>query len=350
MPINIRNWHMLIALVIWAVASVLVPATTPTVSLSTSSSNQQETAEASAKPKSSFIGSSRCVSCHRPQSSAWSETQHALAFEHLPEKYRNDESCLKCHVTGLGEPGGYTLDMPEDQATSYRSVGCETCHGPGAAHEDAVKRWTLSDPADEEKLLKEIKTTIVRMPTDTTCATCHVNQSHQAHPPFDGQTTSSRPAFHSTGKTTAASVVPPPSPHSYSVKTCGSCHYVQYKHWNVGKHVDLSATLPDKYGDNQDCLKCHRQSLKPWDWYTAAEDSQSDRVGVGCESCHGSALKHVQFNKQFISGRKLEPELVEASRQTIREGQSNSKCLECHVREGHVAHPKYDGADSPASK
>ena len=314
-------------------------------------SGEQESQRTSGAVQETYIGSARCVTCHRKESAEWSNTQHALAFEHLPEKYREDASCLKCHVTAFGVPGGYDLGMEGDEAEAFLSVGCESCHGPGAAHEDAVKRWTVSEPQDEERLLKEIKTTIARTPTDSQCASCHVTQAHQQHPPYEGQPTPPTAGFHGGGRTTAANVVLPPSPHSYSVKTCGSCHYVQYKQWSGGKHFDLSARLPDQYGEDQECLKCHQKTLEPWDWYTAAPDSHENikQLGVGCESCHGPALKHVLFTKKFIGGPqlgggpKLGPELEAAARETIRAAKASvGGCVTCHVREAHLSHPEYD--------
>ncbi len=326
------------------VLSIVAAAVQPTPGDLGSAASQQESQPAvDAAAEQLYIGSDRCVTCHRTQTSVWAETPHALAYEHLPEQYRKDPSCLKCHLTGFAEPGGYVLGMPEDEAKPYLSVGCESCHGPGAAHEDLVKQWTLSDPADEERLLVEMKEAITLNPPDSVCATCHTRQGHQGHPPYDGQPLP-QPAFHSNQKTTASSVALPPSPHSYSVKTCGSCHYVQYKQWSVGSHVDLSARLSTRYESDQSCLECHRPNLRPWDWYNPPEDTQVDvsQVGVGCESCHGAAHKHVLFNKQNILGPKLTPEMEEAARQTIREGQPVARCVQCHTRDGHKAHPEFE--------
>jgi len=317
----------------------------------TPSSIAQET-----KSAQSYIGSNACFTCHRAQGSSWSETKHAKAFEHLPEKYRADSSCLTCHVTALGEAGGYALGMTADEAEPFQNVGCESCHGPGADHEAAVQRWTLAEPADEERLLKEMKAAIIKTPPDSLCASCHKTQMHQTHPPYDGQPLKHLIAPHSNNdsgqKTTAAAESLPPSPHNYSVKTCGSCHYVQYKRWRVETHADLSLGLPAKYENDESCLGCHWKPGESSDWYAATSDPKAaaNRLGVGCESCHGSALKHVLYNKQNMSGQVLTAEKVQASRELIRNEKPASACLQCHIREGHKPHPEFEKPDVTNTK
>jgi hypothetical protein len=45
-------------------------------------------------------------------------------------------SCIPCHVTGHGQPGGFV----DERATPHLvGVGCEACHGAAAEH--------LADPA-----------------------------------------------------------------------------------------------------------------------------------------------------------------------------------------------------------
>ena len=113
-----------------------------------------------------YIGSDGCFTCHREQGGSWSETKHAKAFENLPEKYRTDSSCLKCHVTAFGENGGYSAGMAAADAQPFLSVGCESCHGPGSRHAAGVQRWMLAEPADEERLMKEMKAAIRKNPED----------------------------------------------------------------------------------------------------------------------------------------------------------------------------------------
>ena len=313
----------------------------------TSAGNEQDEQPAvvpSTKIEQAYIGTDRCFTCHREQAGKWSETKHAQAFENLPAKYRDDPSCLKCHLTAFGEQNGYDLGMSAEEALPFQSVGCESCHGPGALHEEAVWRWTRSQPADEEKLLKEMKDAILKTPPDSQCAACHQNQTHGSHPPYDGQPIKSIAVHGSNWPTTSVAVNHPPTPDSYSVKTCASCHYEQYKTWRADKHGGLSEMLTPKYENDTKCLECHRNGEDTSQWHIPTTDSQAilNQVGVGCESCHGAGLKHIMFNKQHISGPRLDPELEQAARQLIRDEKPAAACVQCHVRERHGEHMDFE--------
>ena len=106
------------------------------------------------------MGTNKCYICHRRQTDAWSETKHAHAVTNVPEKYRNDPACLKCHVTAFGKEGGYASGTDKD----LLMVGCEACHGPGAQHIDAAQRFVLANPGEEAKIEKEMRSTIVKTP------------------------------------------------------------------------------------------------------------------------------------------------------------------------------------------
>jgi hypothetical protein len=296
-----------------------------------------------------YLGSDACFTCHRTQGGSWSETKHAKAFDNLPEKYRTDLSCLKCHVTAFGESGGFTAGMSAADAKPFQHVGCESCHGPGSRHAAGVQRWMQADPADEERMMKEMKAAIRKSPPDSVCAACHQAQAHKAHPPYEGQPSQSLLA---RVMNTGTRISLPPTPDSYSVKTCASCHYEQYQSWRVGHHIGLSSKIPEKYETDKSCLECHRNSQDRTEWFTATSDSQADSP-VGCESCHGSGFKHVKFNKRYISAPPLSPDLEKVARDSITGGKPPAACSNCHIQLAHKEHPKYEkpeAAEKPAEK
>ncbi len=101
------------------------------------------------KPPATYVGSESCAACHPKSFAVWSKSGHGHAFESL--NYRDskmDPSCVKCHVVGFGEPGGYLRSMADEKRLI--NVGCESCHGPGSEH---MKVRSLAPPG-EDVLLK----------------------------------------------------------------------------------------------------------------------------------------------------------------------------------------------------
>jgi tetratricopeptide (TPR) repeat protein len=100
-----------------------------------------------------YVGVKKCKSCHFKQWNSWRKTEMAKAFESLkpgvkseektklkfdPNKdYTKDATCLSCHTSGFGIPGGYIVPADGDaeaekQAKDNAGVTCEGCHGPGS--------------------------------------------------------------------------------------------------------------------------------------------------------------------------------------------------------------------------
>ncbi len=155
----------------------------------------EQAVEAQEDAKPEYVSQRGCKKCHFKQAKSWKKTVHAKAMDSLKQgvkveekkaagledkDYTTDPSCLKCHTTGYGEPGGYPAykaDWSDDEAKLAKNnagVGCESCHGPGSLygpykgdHED-YKR------PDVEKLglVWDIKA--------ETCTACHNEESPTA--------------------------------------------------------------------------------------------------------------------------------------------------------------------------
>lgn len=91
--------------------------------------------------KSPYVGSEPCQACHQAAYQTWRNSKHASAFQTLISKNKDkDEECVKCHVLGLNERGGFvSLDL----SPQFANVQCEVCHGPRKEH---VKNPTIKAP------------------------------------------------------------------------------------------------------------------------------------------------------------------------------------------------------------
>jgi hypothetical protein len=72
-----------------------------------------------------WTGSAACGACHPAQLAAWQTTAHARTRDRFAS--RPQGRCLGCHATGEA-PAGPAIAV---------EVGCEACHGAGAAYAEA---------------------------------------------------------------------------------------------------------------------------------------------------------------------------------------------------------------------
>lgn len=83
-------------------------------------------------PPNGYVGTGGCAGCHGDKYLEWYYTSHATAYNsltNLPPAER--ASCLPCHTVGHGQVSGFVDLLTTPHLTH---VGCETCHGPSAAH------------------------------------------------------------------------------------------------------------------------------------------------------------------------------------------------------------------------
>ncbi len=155
--------------------------------------------------KVAYEGSKSCKMCHIKTFKSWEDKPHGNAFETLkpdvdaevkkaagldPAKdYTTDASCLKCHTTGYGEPGGYSIPDPEDRkavraAKALENVGCESCHGPGGAYIDHHKEIMTEQ---REYTQEEMYAAGLWKVEEKVCLSCHNEESptHAQATPWD---------------------------------------------------------------------------------------------------------------------------------------------------------------------
>ncbi len=134
-----------------------------------------------------YVGSKSCKKCHLKQYKSWEATTMGQSFEKLkpgvaveaktgagldPEAdYTTDETCVGCHVTGYGKPGGF-VDI--ETTPELANVGCESCHGPGGTYlEDGY--MTLKNK--EYKKAELVAVGMVDTVGEAQCVGCHNSES-----------------------------------------------------------------------------------------------------------------------------------------------------------------------------
>jgi hypothetical protein len=80
----------------------------------------------------SYVGSQRCVECHKIAGALWARSAHAKAFAVLVQRQADaDPKCVGRHTIGFGSVSGYRREFGGEKMVN---VGCESCHGPGSIH------------------------------------------------------------------------------------------------------------------------------------------------------------------------------------------------------------------------
>jgi 2',3'-cyclic-nucleotide 2'-phosphodiesterase (5'-nucleotidase family) len=75
--------------------------------------------------------------------------------------------------------------------------------------------------------------------------------------------------------------------------TCKTCHAEPYRIWQASGHSHALETLAGVHEDRDpECVECHVVGLDKTSGFTSNRETP-DLAGVGCESCHGPALRHV---------------------------------------------------------
>lgn len=105
-----------------------------------------------------FLGANACVSCHPDRHRGWSATSHALAYTTLVKRKKQfDEDCLACHTLGFECEGGF---FDPENLGGFAHVQCESCHGPGQAHVEALGKAPMP----------------VGRPDPSACRRCHTEE------------------------------------------------------------------------------------------------------------------------------------------------------------------------------
>ena len=94
-----------------------------------------------------YASSGACSTCHSKEFAKWVFTDHANAWQSLISRNSQDNpECIQCHTTGFGEVGGLG-ELTESNIRRFKSVQCESCHGPMLSHpqNESVKPTEINE-------------------------------------------------------------------------------------------------------------------------------------------------------------------------------------------------------------
>jgi len=242
---------------------------------------------AASLPKGRWLGDGVCSACHEREFQDWLLTPHSIAWDSLAkgDKFRDPE-CVKCHVTGLGDPGGF-----KDPETTLHMVNvqCEVCHGQGGGHPQGK---TL----DVDALSK-------------VCTTCHMGKfvlnfsieealplvAHRDHPDMEKlfrYSDEQRQRIEQINKRRTEKFKSGVA--HVGADACRPCHQKEYAQWSGTPHAAAFASLL-KQGQNTDadCQRCHTTGFGLRRGFGDPLATAS-LTGVQCEVCHGPGDDHVQ--------------------------------------------------------
>lgn len=209
-----------------------------------------------------FVGSPRCAVCHKAQADEFHKNRH------------HDSSCESCHGPGLAhvealDPARLKIYAGSQADTVNRS--CQKCHG-----QDRKQMHRFESPHSRNGVgcnaCHRVHTPDIRRSSDTLCSSCHPAVRASFERPFAHKLTSG--AVH-----------------------CGDCH---------DPHGSLPATRVRAIGGQDTaCFKCHGDKRGPFPFEHAPVRVQP------CASCHEP---HGSANPRMLTRSNV-----------------SQLCLECHT-------------------
>lgn len=268
-----------------------------------------------------------------------------------PQGYAGSDVCITCH----SDVGDHLATTPHGKEAFNRraSQGCETCHGPAAAHAE--------DP-DNEALRPRFTKKSVRQQSET-CQSCHAGRNqffwHGGVHETRGLSCINCHSIHSFKSESAQLKT------ASEVETCVSCHKdVRAEMWKSSHHPIREGRIScsdchNPHGSatpkmikaasvNDQCYSCHAEKRGPFLW----EHAPVRESCLNCHTPHGS--NHIKLQKTSVpylcqqchSNTRHPGTLYDGLRVPTLEDQSlssnrlfNRACTDCHAAVHGSNHP-----------
>ncbi len=331
-----------------------------------------------------YIGAEECALCHSgsvmpDKVTEWRESGHGTKFETTFARYSgSSDYCIGCHVTGYNEvdkAGGFdeaaqqagwnseegsvghwieekglTLqDIKDSPAGKFINIQCESCHGPGSVHTEALSyepgvcsqchpqeaEWRFSGHAGSGS-------SEMHMAESTGCAYCHTGEGFVEYKirhnelVFPHQATADKPANL-------------PEPGAMSPIACVTCHdpHAATEPFNKGTdeapniasyQLRLTGEVTMYNGETVNahesavCVTCHnnKRDLAYKADFLAGQKSRGPHDNPQADNFYGITAAAFDFGEGDYASSP-HPMLVE-------EG-----CIQCHMAANPVMAPGPDG-------
>jgi Cytochrome c554 and c-prime len=130
--------------------------------------------------EATYVGSARCMTCHKAAYKIWQGSDHAKAYKTLvdarnPSLRQYDGECIVCHTVGFGYKTGFE-SVPK--TAFLTDVGCESCHGPASEHvakpndkaiHKAINQFKWQGAGQPTAAQEDVR----RLKIDRACQKCH---------------------------------------------------------------------------------------------------------------------------------------------------------------------------------
>jgi Flp pilus assembly protein TadD len=213
-------------------------------------------------------------------------------------------ACYGCHVSQLKT--NYDLKTDSYKSTwAEPGINCETCHGPGEAHNKSAKATPKGQPLKDLKIIRT--KTMTPEQRDHMCASCHT----KGGPITAGFTPGDRyfdhfdlitlenPDFYSDGRDLGEN-------YTYTLWMMSPCVKAgklecMHCHTSSGRY----RFKKEKFNDA--CIPCHEKHVKD---PTAHTHHKYDSEGSKCISCH---MPKTEFARMERSDHSMRPPMPSAS-------------------------------------